>query len=269
MFFFPFGKIKTSCKLCDINKKYQMGINANIYLPAHVKTQQVFEVIQKTMGVEFVKSTFNDQKHIYVNGKSTTIESPVPFDPSSPANEGNPWRMELSNNTKNSIQLKDVSYFTFTFYDLADNHYSSLYFLEAGEDERSLEPGCKSLNPPPTTAWCVIGKRLVDFFGGKMMYSDARDEDEEDNWYHNTSPIFPLKSLEQSSNDRWYQYQNALNETPMISVKEMQDMAEYAAYSDSERDIKLIEFLTKFERFQSLEAKLEDKPASSVKKPKI
>lgn len=245
-----------------------MGVNANIYLPAHVKTQQVFEVIQKTMGVEFVKSTFNDQKHIYVNGKSTTIESPVPFDPDTPSTESNPWYMELSKNAKGGIELKDVSYFSFTFYDLADNYYQSLYHLE-NEEEKALEPGCKSLNPQPTTAWCVIGKRLVDFFGGKMMYSDARDEDEEDNWYHNTSPIFPLKSLEQSSNDRWYQYQNALNETPMISVKEMQEMANYAAYSDNERDVKLIAFLTKFERFQALEAKLEDKPTSSVKKTKI
>lgn len=246
-----------------------MGINANIYLPAHVKTQQVFEVIQKTMGAEFVKSTFPEQKHTYMNGRRTTVEVPVPFDPDAPSNEANPWRMELAKTAKGEIELKDVSYFTFTFYDMADNHYHSLYFLETEENERALEPGCKSLNPPPTTAWCIVGKRLVDFFGGKMMYSDARDEDEPDNWYHNKNPIFPVKSPEQSSNDRWYQYQNALNETPMISVKEMKEMEDYATYSNSERDIKLIEVLTKFERFQALETKLEDKPTSSVKKTKI
>jgi hypothetical protein len=255
--------------LCDIYKRYQMGINANIYLPAHVKTEHVFQVIQKTVGAEFLKSTFNDQKHTYVNGRMKTVEVPVPFDPDTPASESNPWRMELADNAKGAIELTDVSYFRFTFYDMADNHYMSLYHLETEETERALEPGCKSLNPPPTTAWCVIGKRLVDFFGGKMMYSDTMDEDDPDNWYHNDSPIFPVKSPEQSSNDRWYQYHNALNETPMISVKEMKEMEDYAGYANNERDIKLLEVLTKFERFQALDSKLEDKPTSSVKKTKI
>lgn len=245
-----------------------MGVNTNIYLPVHVKTKRVFEVIQKTMGVEFFKTSFSNNQTIRKNGKLEHISSPSPFNPDLPCSKKNPWYMIANEKTKGEIELTSTSYFNFKFNDISGNYYTCLYHLEI-DFKDNIELGSKFLNPSSSILWCAIGKRLIDFFGGKMLYSDEEDEDNLDNWYINDSPIFSYQTKEKSSDDKWYQYYNALNETPLISIKEMNDMLPFASYPIHNREIKLQETLNKIENFKHLENKLEEKPSDIIKKIKI
>lgn len=243
-----------------------MGINCNIYLPADTEVKKVFDVIQKVMGAEFVKETFKKNQPARYKGPDVFIE----FDGLLNASNDNPWHLNISKDyaQTNKIEYKDTSYLSLMFRDFIDQDFYCLYFTEY-DCKELVEPGGKMLNPSHGAIWCVLGKRLVDFFGGKMLYSDERDEDDQANWYIKTEGKFSRKNWNEGNNElnnKWYNYQNVLSNEPRISSQELMDMKEHAYWY--ERDEKLYSSLRKLEQLESLENTLikdESKKRSSLK----
>jgi hypothetical protein len=201
-----------------------MGVDTKIILSPHAKAEQVLEVIQKIIGVEFEYHTFEKVKPDFAK----------------PSSKDNAWHCKPKESSDNYIKLEAVDYFTLHFKDCAGNQYYTLFHLDNEDYDTELS---KLMGPRSTGVWCAIGKRLVDFFGGKMMYADCNDWDDPNNWYiSKNSPKYPMKVKGQSGDDRWYQYYNALNNEPILDSKEILDMQSRTAYW-SEREDTLVEKL--------------------------
>lgn len=89
-----------------------------------------------------------------------------------------------------------------------------------------------SLNPKSTPFWISVGKRLVDWFGGFLVYSDCGDESG-DNLYagkrsHQTDEDFMVPH----DGEPWDLYQKEASELPSVTKAELKAAWKKAAYRD-------------------------------------
>ena len=229
-----------------------MGTDTRIYLSNHAKTEQVFEVIQKIMGADFTQSA--------LGGKS--------INKNKPSSEGNSWYIKFKKNGSNDIKLSDKTYFQFYFLDPIGNTQSTLYFFEGTENAYSYDQE-KYMNPSSSAIWGVLGKRLVDFFGGKVLFSDSADSDNPDNWHICENPKFPKRIKGDDDNERYYLYNNLLFNEKLITSNELEKMREVTRYWD-EDDSKLLDYLKKYEEAKELSDSLHTNPKKgNAKKLKV
>lgn len=215
-----------------------MGVDTKIYIDPHATAKQIFYLMLKIVGQEIEPVVFDDKK----------------ADFKLPPSKNNPWHFRFVKNDENNIVPRDISYFVMKFQDPVGGHYECLLHLDT-EDEYSDYR--KLLNPGAIPVWHAIGKRLVDFFGGKMLYSDAGDYDDPDNWYINDNAKFPARVQGQDSNDRWYQFYSALFNEPILTPDELlEDKAMEAYLSDRER--KFYGHLQYWEKFQVVQAQADE-----------
>jgi hypothetical protein len=214
-----------------------MGVDVNIYLEPHAKTEQIFEVLLKLFGNDFEPQVFDRE--------------PTPDYDNNPSLE-NRWYIEPIKNAVNQIELSDPTYFRFTFTSCIGEIFSHLVHLDC--DEGHI-PVSKALMPHSTATWCAIGKRLVDFFGGKLVYSDSTDDDDPKNYYLVTNPKFPAKTKNEDPNERFYKYYSLLHNEKTITAQEINSMKEHCAYF-TDTDEHMISFLEKFVPAQELSKEL-------------
>lgn len=230
-----------------------MGIDVNIYLEPHAKTEQVFEVILKLFGNEFEKKVFQNDKEPDFDSKPSIT---------------NKWYFEPVKNSDNQIELSDHSYFRFTFTSCIGEKFSHLIHLDCDEGHIPIS---KALMPHSTATWCAIGKRLVDFFGGKLVYSDSSDDEDPDNYYLVTEPKFPPRKKDDDPNERFYKYYELLYSERIITAEEINNMKERCAYV-TETDEHMISYLEKFvpalELSQALTKELKNESEDKTTKPK-
>jgi len=229
-----------------------MGIDCKILLPLHVKAKNVFYVIHKSVGTEFIQRTFDkDQWH----GREVK-KIPTPFDGTLPSNKENPWFLE----PKNPISIEkydfDYSLLRFTFQDICGNHYDWMFHPETEYEDGKL------LNPGSSVLAVALAKRLVDFFGGHAIYQDS--DDEISYQINPKKALYPTKTKEQSSDDRWYQFYNALNSVQLVTVKELESAQQYSGYF-TDRDKALLDFLYKKEQRDHLDNQLNIKESKIIK----
>lgn len=229
-------------KICSNPRGYKMGTDTKIYLSNHAKTEQVFAVIQKVMGADFTQST---------SGGRTINKS-------KPASGNNPWHIKFKKNDGNNIKLSDKSYFQFVFLDPIGNTQSTLYFFEGMDSDYSYDQE-KYMNPSSSAIWGVLGKRLVDFFGGKVLFSDSADSDNPDNWHVCENPKFPKRTKADDDNQRYYLYNNLLFNEKLITSNELEEMQKVTRYWD-EDDSKLLDYLKKYEAAKELSDSLHTNP---------
>ncbi len=221
-----------------------MGVSCNIYLEPHAKTEQIFEVLLKVLGNEF-EYTFFDRDNKKKQKPDTT----------KPCDNNNSWYLKPKENPNNRIELKEHDYFTFIFEDVAKNQF---YFNIHLDSEDGHLPFCKNMSPSSIATYCAVGKRLVDFFGGRLNYSDSDDLDDPKNYYQVDKPKFPPRTMKEEINERWHLYYNLLNDETILTVKEINYMVEKAAYFP-DRDKNLIAYLEKYEQMKELDSELNNK----------
>jgi hypothetical protein len=215
-----------------------MGVDTKIYIDQHATAEQIFKVMLKVVGQELNPFVFDDKKANFELAPS----------------KNNPWHFKYTQNNDNTIMPSDITYFVMLFQDAVGSHYKCLLHLDV-EDEYSDYR--KLLNPGATAIWHAIGKRLVDFFGGKMLYSDAEDYDDPDNWYVNEKAKYPARVQGQSGDDRWYQFYSALFNEPILHPDELLEDKSMECYL-SEREKKLYEHLQYVQRFQVVKAEADE-----------
>ena len=215
-----------------------MGVDTKIYIDQHATAKQIFNVMLKIVGQEFEPVVFDDRK----------------ADFKLPPSKKNPWHFKFIKNDENNIEPSDISYFVMRFEDPVGGHYKCLLHLDV-EDEYSDYR--KLLNPSATAVWHAIGKRLVDFFGGKMLYSDASDYDDPNNWYVNDNAKYPARVQGQDGDDRWYQFYSTLFNEPVLRPDELLEDKSMEGYL-TDREKNLYGHLQYLEKFQAVKAQADE-----------
>jgi hypothetical protein len=230
-----------------------MSSNTKIYLNPHAKTEEVFKVIQKIMGADFTQSTSGGRK----------------ANKNLPCGENNPWFVKFKKVPENIIKLSDSQYFNFYFLDPIGNTQSSMYFFEGLNDDFYSSNNEKIMNPDSTALWGVLGKRLVDFFGGKVLFCDSADSDNPDNWHVCEDPKYPQKLQGESSNERYFRFYNSLFNEKLITSNELEEMKKVTRYWN-EDDSQLLDYLKKYEEAKELSDSLHTNPEKgNAKKLKV
>lgn len=227
-----------------------MGVNTKIKLPLHVSTDRIAMFVARVAGHPIVQESFPDQTTHRVNGRWEVTKTPREFDPSQPCCQENQWHVEFVGGYDARPQIKPsegngLSFGTLVFLDANDNsHFWYIHAETENEDFRELGPGCHGLA-------VAVGRRLVKFFGGEMLDSDAVETRPFDLRVPNARATFPKKLRHQSSNDRWYQFHNALFNEPVLSAHELESTI--AKFGGNEDHLALVEALRAQERKAALE----------------
>jgi len=184
-------------------------ICTKIILSSHAEPEKVFEVICRIVGNEF--------------GHKISLR------------ENSWYHKSFISNKKNC--------FIFRFSDCAGNMYFTCFFSNVKDNDFL---NCNLLNPRSSAIWCAVGKRLVDFFGGKMIYADYIDQKDPKNLYICKDPIkYPPRLKGQPTDEYWYQYHIALINESILTAEEINNMKHFAAYWGKKED-NLVNYLENF-----------------------
>ena len=231
-----------------------MGVNTIIQLPLHVRADYVLQVIAKVVGEPWTKGNFGKQRSTRVNGRWETIVEPIAFDPERPPSPGNPWHLQFERlHTSLKVQPADTSHniATMIFTDLGGERHGWYWHTDDPDEQfKTLSPGAHALA-------VAVGRRLVAFFGGQIIYSDATDK--VNYKVSSTKARLPKKKAAQTSDDRWYQFYELLAEEPLLTAAELRKAIERMGSRDC--DDRLLAKLEIFEKAQKLDQAL---PAPSL-----
>ena len=230
-----------------------VGTSTKIILPLSVSVDRLCMVVGKVVGAPVHLKTFPGQNLVRKRSHGfDTIEVPVPFDPDRPSSRDNPWHVAFSGaradhpRTESPAGSGELSHGYLAFTDQAGTAHRWFFHQETeDEDHKLLSPGSHGLA-------VAVGRRLVRFFGGKLKEADTRAEPEFDLRVSNARAIFPAKKRHQTSDDRWYQFHNALNAEPVLSAKELAEAIDQ--HGGNEDHHALRKSLETYERKLALEA---------------
>lgn len=187
-----------------------MSTNTRILLPLYVRADRVAEVVGKVVGTPFVIKTLDSRAPAQeIHGMPE------------PCGEGHCWHLVFPRRPDFGIQpnadLADISFGQLRFTDLAETTHEWSFHAEVEEEDgKMLHPGSHGLG-------AAVGRRLVDFFGGRVDYHDLDNPPS-----YKKSPRrakYPTKTPGQSSDDRFYQFYNTLLAEPLLTSDELRQGA--------------------------------------------
>lgn len=171
-----------------------MGANCKIILPANVRMRDVLAVIGIAVGYEAKVSTLSS------GGLSIDMPHDGP-------------RFELADSRSN-----DFGYIKF---DGRQGYWS----YEPDYDDAI---GKRFFGPTSTAFWCLVGKRLVDFFGGSIDYNDCEGDGPDYKVRERTN-----KQNYPKDNPEWDVFYHRLLAVEPITQEEMAEFTE-AGYGDDD-----------------------------------
>ena len=174
-----------------------MSANARIYLPHDARIKEVAYVIALSSGLTFSRRTDKNGTHTYIPG--LRIETLDGLD------------MIEEIVASPMISIKSI-----------DGHtqHSVMYFFESSE----YADYSRALYPKSTPYWLAIGKRLITFFGGMLIYRDDKDSEK---------IVFPKPSTRQynpEDDDQYSEHELRYFKLSVLSEIEIEAMRKYAAY---------------------------------------
>ena len=137
-----------------------------------------------------------------------------------------------------------------------------MYYSKCNDDNYCAFDNARLLCASSVALWGVIGKRLVDFFGGKVFFCHPYDR----YIYVCNNPKYPPKTEKESDYDQWFRFQNTLFNEPTIKAQELKDMKNETKYWHAED---FVAYLEKYEAALELANYLSTKNKTMNKKIKI
>lgn len=142
------------------------------------------------------------------------------FDPTEPSSTENPWHLDLSRNDRKRFfyvaqdaKQHDLSFSTFMGEYLPGKAQRWTLHRENEHPHQQLWNGY-------TNALVVaVGIRLAQFFGGTLIYDDSQEE--RCLQVRPGRARFPGKKKDQTSDERWFQFQNALADVLPLTASEI------------------------------------------------
>ena len=237
-----------------------MSSSCNIFLPIGTTNEKITEVLARLMGAEMIQDSF--EKQSFSRSSRDMVKVKEKFDPALPSSKTNSWFVQVEGAEMQSSDKFNPSYnhFQLVFKDMAETRYMWNFSTETESEKYKL------INPGSYAMSGAVAKRMIDFFGGYAIYDDQKDTGEPDPTknpyvYENKNPVFGARQSGQSSDSRWYQYQNAIWNIKPLTSEEILAMKEILPLR--EQCAKLVECLKKYELFQQMDKLLADKPESS------
>lgn len=166
-----------------------MSTNTRIILPTDVRIDDVATVIGKLAGLPAVKKDSDKSFFTSING--------VKIIPSSMAEMA---EIVLEGNMID----KQKKHFVY-------------YFFEG-------EHGKREICPKSTAFWVAIGKRLVEFFGGKIDYNDCDNID----WDYESQ--IPREHNDPNDGKEWNDFQEEIYNLKPITKLELKEAQKFASY---------------------------------------
>lgn len=200
-----------------------MSIDIIVNLPLETHSKEIFLFVSKLAGSEFEIKP-NDGKSV--------------VDFSKPCDKNNCWTYQI----KYEIKVDDLSSAQLFFEDTLKQKHR-WYFSAENE---SLEH--KKFLMSSHALGAVIGKRLVDFFGGSLQYTDYSD----DIHYECTNSKYKKIKGNENINSNYYQFYNLLKAEPDINATELIEATKLVGYPKEDRSLALIDFLSKKDLMESL-----------------
>lgn len=228
-----------------------MGSNTKIVIPYHVTNSNLLKVIAKVMGCPFEKDTFKNQTAGKHYGKKLS------FNPDLPVSNENKWHIKFNDKTvyTDFISTRNINTGNLNFKDLSDQSHSWFFMLEDAENEEG-----KILLPDSTIISVAVAKRIVDFFGGYAIFNNDKDIEDSPQYFYNYvdknvhNVKMPAKkdinldlTLPEYQNYTYNLFQNALNNEPILTIKELDEAAKFSSY-DTDKDKVFYEKIMMHER---------------------
>lgn len=226
-----------------------MGVDAKIILKNHASVNKVFDVMARVLGAE-IELNYRAKDNI---------------DLSQPSSSENSWTPKVIHNPKDSIEFKDFTFFEINLKDICGNEYNSLFFYDL-DDSEDCKNGERLLAPKSSACWLAVGEKLVEFFGGKLVFADCEDSNDPENIYVVDEGLY--SSSINHSDDRWYSYNNALKNIQPITAEDVLRFKDVCCYW-GEREDSLVEKLPIFANYNKLEKDLNKDNKILPKKNKI
>lgn len=211
-----------------------MSGSTKIYLPLHVRSRHILVALAKISGTAFEQIPFKGGTGL--------------VDTSCPAGVKNPWKAVPEDSEKEPrVSLSHaLEHGYLNFYDAAGQNHEWIFHQEISEEEAKL------LSPGSHGFAVAVGRRLVRFFGGELVYNDEHnDRDDCDESVSPHSARFPPREKNQNNDERLYQFQNTLFAEPMLSARELKVCLEQFDGNSTHR--KLLDYLTIIQNKKSLE----------------
>lgn len=176
-----------------------MQIYSIIQLSNSFNFQEISLIINRMIGSPFEQ--INESFMIY-----SKKLSPCNFEQNSSI--FNPWFLDLKKNNVFLFESQHNSYTNIYFLDIFQKKQTGIFRKNNTNYEFFVE-----LNP----VWYFIGLKIIDVFGGKMIFNLLID-DTENNSYFKKSPIYSCNISE-----KFYQFQNILWKTSKLEPSILSD----------------------------------------------
>lgn len=180
-----------------------MGVDCNILIPSDARARDIVTVLGAIVGCPVTKHTFGmgNGKESYaakVSDRHIEIENP-----DSPLLVGSPT-IDIYKRTIDGVAHHHVMLHT-------ESHHG-LY---------------KVMCPKSTAFWIAVGRRLVRFFGGQMVYSDCDGK-------VNFKCKKPRRWNDPEDGKAWRDFQDAILAIKPITKEDLENCAKYASYGYEE-----------------------------------
>jgi hypothetical protein len=149
-----------------------MSVDTKIYLNPHATVEDILKVMHYVSHVPFEYKTFKadaEKKSIHFEKAPSLIN---PFTIKSQQ------KLEIQNHINISPSM-----FLYQFIDIANIQHFFYLHTEISDDPFILQDGFKLLTGKSHLFNLVIGKKMIDFFGGKMIYFDSLSYEDSTNLY--------------------------------------------------------------------------------------
>lgn len=175
-----------------------MGVDCKIFLPANIRGDDVAKVVGLVAGVKPEKRYFDERRNSGYYCHVPDVKFQVTTIPGI-ANIQLPCDQKLvDGETYHSV-------------------YYHFEYIHKGVNGRLL-------SPPSTAFWICVGKKLVDFFGGKVNYNDCKEE-----WDY-CKPFKHWKKNCPEDGKEFNNLQNRMLSLMPITVAELKEAKKFAVY---------------------------------------
>lgn len=235
-----------------------MAASLEILLPLHVRSSRILLVMGKLAGVPWSYSThFNANAQGLLTDTNGHAGDEPGFCTQQPASPTNDWHIRFLEKRKevfgftslgNGIS-EEISSAYLNFPDVAGTPHCWYFFQETEYENGKL------LAADVTPLYVALGQRLVMFFGGNISIGGIV-------LFEAPSPP-DNQGTDLSSDDRWYMFFNALNQTPLLTPQEIQAAARLTAAPPCRKDEAILEayaLAQAQERRQTLEKQVDNSP---------
>lgn len=180
-----------------------MGVNINAILPPHVTVSNVSKVIGAAAGLKTTLDAAHDSIFAEVEGLTVRDTGVVGM-------------CAIEMETPDEFVDGEKNHFVHYHFEMSDGPIPSDY---------GCVPqfwGCKLLLPKSTPFWCAVMYKVVNFFGGWILYQDCDDE---------PLTFFPFQeNINPVNGEPWKDMQRRIHAIEPITEKDLEEFQKVAAY---------------------------------------